>query len=623
MNRAVLIVICDFLVSSMLAMLTSMVPANFGSSAGQGGGGAIGSPGVGLDAPTTALILNELRIREAQLEELRRRLHETRRTQGFDEKREEEIRKLTDELAATRIKVKQLELIAANNQKTIGKLTPAELKKRLDEAEIKNQMLELRIEDNKQLNQDLRKELSENIETVRRARESTAVTAARLARANEDLSRTREILSVNEQELQDREQRLEDSARKLEEANRETAVQKQTIDSLQNALAAALKQSERVGKEKSQLESNMAFVRGRLSTAEKNLAEVKDENTKNRKLNTQQALELQRYTERLAATEAVLKRAVKDRTETRSELDACREELERTKKELAEIKLKEVAARTKVESVEEQVAITTKILNDKGFNVKTRADVLSSYGEAAALLRINVLEKRLIVDQSSQSLFCIPLVELAGKTVMISNFNNLTGNSAAPLNFRDILNLSYRAAAPGGKDAVTVTTPLLVGKNDPRVAAVEVKIEGRTPLKTIFADALRKRGVENLYLFKANSGGKESASLGDRCSLDFASGEDVLYIRNGRSATELKAVPGDLILTKEGEFAGVVVAAESPVFNRREDARCMLFRSDFAWDKMTVSVPVIKRPGEKFFGEFAQRMRALHEKVQELELRDR
>ena len=70
MNRAVLIVICDFLVSSMLSMLTGMVPAGFNGVDGQGGGGTVGAPGIGLDAPTTALILNELRIREAQLEEL-------------------------------------------------------------------------------------------------------------------------------------------------------------------------------------------------------------------------------------------------------------------------------------------------------------------------------------------------------------------------------------------------------------------------------------------------------------------------------------------------------------------------------------------------------------------------
>ena len=58
MNRAILIVICDFLVSAMLSMMTGMVPAHTGGT------------GVGLDERTTRLLLGELELRQRELENL-------------------------------------------------------------------------------------------------------------------------------------------------------------------------------------------------------------------------------------------------------------------------------------------------------------------------------------------------------------------------------------------------------------------------------------------------------------------------------------------------------------------------------------------------------------------------
>ena len=57
MNRAILIVICDFLVSAMLTMMTGMVP------------GHTGGTGVGLDESTTKVLLGELDRRNSELEE--------------------------------------------------------------------------------------------------------------------------------------------------------------------------------------------------------------------------------------------------------------------------------------------------------------------------------------------------------------------------------------------------------------------------------------------------------------------------------------------------------------------------------------------------------------------------
>ena len=59
MSKAILIVICDFLVSAMLTMMTGMVPAHTGGT------------GVGLDENTTKLLLSELDAHRSELEKLR------------------------------------------------------------------------------------------------------------------------------------------------------------------------------------------------------------------------------------------------------------------------------------------------------------------------------------------------------------------------------------------------------------------------------------------------------------------------------------------------------------------------------------------------------------------------
>ena len=128
MNRAILIVICDFLVSAMLSMMTGMVPAHVGGS------------GVGLDGRTTALLLSELQNRRQQLEATREKLREAQQKEGFSEAREQMLEKLAGELADTLLKSEQLEERLRLTRTNTGALTPEQLQRRLDR-EIRNRHL--------------------------------------------------------------------------------------------------------------------------------------------------------------------------------------------------------------------------------------------------------------------------------------------------------------------------------------------------------------------------------------------------------------------------------------------------------------------------------------------------
>ena len=87
MNKAILIVICDFLVSAMLTMMTGMVPGHSGGT------------GVGLDESTTKVLLNELNHRQQELEVLRQQLREAWERSGITPEQEAELRRISNELA--------------------------------------------------------------------------------------------------------------------------------------------------------------------------------------------------------------------------------------------------------------------------------------------------------------------------------------------------------------------------------------------------------------------------------------------------------------------------------------------------------------------------------------------
>ena len=102
MNKAILIVICDFLVSAMLSMMTGMV-------AGHSGG-----TGVGLDENTTRMLLVELENKHRELEELRSQLRRAADSAEVNAR----LRRLAKEIAANRLQretlKKQLELTDKN-----------------------------------------------------------------------------------------------------------------------------------------------------------------------------------------------------------------------------------------------------------------------------------------------------------------------------------------------------------------------------------------------------------------------------------------------------------------------------------------------------------------------------
>jgi cingulin-like protein 1 len=586
-NRAILIVICDFLVSAMLSMMTGMVPAHTGGT------------GVGLDHQTTALLIAELRQRRQELTSAREQLRQARQKQGFDEERERQLRELTAQLADTLAKTEKLENQMKLKPESAGALTPEQLQARLDKEVQRRYQLRLEYDEARERVAELQHSLASTSGDLNKLNENYAA-------ARQRLSDTRDRLDEAKETLKEREAKLDAASREIMKAREELAAREAALSGTRGqlsetktALKEALTRTGEISQAKQQLEGDLSYTRGRLTAAERELAEARSQAERIRKLAAEREMERNEAKRQLAEMSAMLKNAVTELSQTKNELGKTREVAANTGKELIVTQGKVERTNLELEQAQRQLSEAEK---------KLSTDVLARYSSAAIRLDIDVTEKRLFLNQHGGGRFFLPLVKLDGRSVMVNTFPVFAGNAYEPLNFTEIIRADYKVDSPDAPDSsagIRLAGPILTLPDEPRVAAMEFNLAGRAPLEVMTIEKLKKRGLEELFLFKTSSFGKQSAGLAGRCSLDFTSGDRYLYIRNtGRgTGSELRAEPGDLVLTKEGDFVGVVVSIEKFDFGRREEAKCYVFSDAFSW-KDAPAVPIGKQPGENGFERF-------------------
>ena len=587
MNRAILIVICDFLVSAMLSMMTGMVPAHTGGT------------GVGLDHQTTALLIAELRQRRQELTSAREQLRQARQKQGFDEERERQLRELTAQLADTLAQTEKLENQMKLKPESAGALTPEQLQARLDKEVQRRYQLRLEYDEARERVAELQHSLASTSGDLNKLNENYAA-------ARQRLSDTRDRLDEAKETLKEREAKLDAASREIMKAREELAAREAALSGTRGqlsetkaALKEALTRTGEISQAKQQLEGDLSYTRGRLTAAERELAEARSQAERIRKLAAEREMERNEAKRQLAEMSAMLKNAVTELSQTKNELGKTREVAANTGKELIVTQGKVERTNLELEQAQRQLSEAEK---------KLSTDVLARYSSAAIRLDIDVTEKRLFLNQHGGGRFFLPLIKLDGRSVMVNTFPVFAGNAYEPLNFTEIIRADYKVDSPDAPDSsagIRLAGPILTLPDEPRVAAMEFNLAGRAPLEVMTIEKLKKRGLEELFLFKTSSFGKQSAGLAGRCSLDFTSGDRYLYIRNtGRgTGSELRAEPGDLVLTKEGDFVGVVVSIEKFDFGRREEAKCYVFSDAFSW-KDAPAVPIGKQPGENGFERF-------------------
>ena len=120
MNRSILIVICDFIITSMIYL--------------NGGFSAIESPfqdggGATIDRSAVNVIINELENKQRELAAARKALAEKNVKAGEEKLRARELNRVTNELAKTRSKLEFMQRRARLTRENAGPMTAADVQK--------------------------------------------------------------------------------------------------------------------------------------------------------------------------------------------------------------------------------------------------------------------------------------------------------------------------------------------------------------------------------------------------------------------------------------------------------------------------------------------------------------
>lgn len=584
MNKSLLIVICDFLVSAMLTMMTGMVPAHSGGT------------GVGLDENTTKLLLSELDAHRSELEKLRQHLKDSIENSGSDPKLEAELKRLTRELAANKVqRDKLLASLRATPQNT-GKITEKELQKRLDEEKTRRAVLEIELKDKQS-------DLRNTKEKLTDAKAQIKVNARDLAASRRDLSHTRAALAKTSEALVDMARTHVDTQRKLAQAESAVESGKSEIRRQEEEIKrktaelkiSAARLTSAQGENRS-IQSKLAYTTGQLRVRERDYAGLQDKLTRAEgelMVEKLSAAEMRARSEELGKT---LKTAV-------TQLSATTAELNRVTKD-------KTVAETKLASVEN---ITKKLLEQ---NSRKRSDVIASYGNSVVNLNCEIAEEKIFGSHRGTGSFFLPVVNFNGKNLIIGTLNKFAGDADTALGFTKVNKLLYTVQAPGAKALkMRIASPLMILRSELRAAAFEYPGNDRKPLPLLTLDKLKKRGLDGLYLFKCGSLGRESTLLDGRCSLSMVPGEARMFVRNaGRANNELRAEPGDFIISREGEFTGIVVDHDQTDSRRVRGVRVLLFADDKVWQD-SETVPLVKKPGAPYYEDFAKKMRDIRRNI--------
>ena len=604
MNRAILIVICDFLVSAMLSMMTGMVPAHTGGTA------------AGLDEQTTRALLAEMHENMSQLERTRELLREVIRKSGSATPEQlRQLHELARQIVALR---REAEMLEKAKDRKLAKLTAEELRRKLERELRERKVAEMELAEQRgdlaRKEQEL-KELrntsqGDMAEQVRRNERLIATNAA-LQRQNEEtakeLRNAEKELRGAERKLGETEKALVKSESELGSARTQLKEREREVRSTVRDLAALRTQVSDKQRTNDALRMQLQASRKKEREQEKELVTAKEKEERDAKRAKQ--LEI-----RIATLETELK---EQRSVTRNSI----RDLQKARKEREEVSLKLKAEETKVKEKDnvikaEQDAKKVALEQLKEANRKLSNRVLQCYGEGVTEVKLDIREERMLRGEvAGGGTFYLPYVDLGGKTFVVGHVNQFTGDTErSSLVYKDVTLAELTLAVPGAKrSTVKVPDPVLLANAEIRMAALPVGIKGRKALRALTKGELKDRGVEGLFLFKATSPGKDFTELSERCSMSL---DGELFVRNS-GGRELRAEPGDLILTRAGEFVGIVAEVDSAPGSRKGGDRVRVFVAPDAkvWDGAKTTIAYVRRDGDRHYTEFAETARKLRNEL--------
>lgn len=570
MNRSILIVMCDFIVLSVMSLSTGVAPANmhYGS-------------GTVVSDRTAIIILEELKRKKATLELAEKELLAARQSDAKLKEVQQEMARIQAQMEKLK-KPEQADTKAVKTQIDSSLAELANLKSKFSDADL--DMLRKRIAMNhEQLNEKTAKLLASTEELLN--------VKNRLAAAENLLKDTKTDLDKTKSSLNQAQEKLQGTARELD-------VYKGKVTESQ---------------------IDLSFTRGKLNVTEKELAESRSKIERNVKAAMLTNLELAETKKKMDDLKNVIKNAVSDLSATRSELESTKREYNETR-EKYESKQRELLESRGFQQATQTALEETKI-RLKEAEERLRSDALQKYSQATVKLDFTIKEKRFMGDYSSSESYYLPEIVIGDKNYLAVSFRVITGLFKDITGHAKVYDLNYAIGEPLETDAgklKKVDGPIYSLNVDNRVCLLEIP-PTKKALKPLSFTQLKSRGLQNLFLFKPNDFGKRTCNLEGRASLNLSVGDKYLYIRNStrRTDSELKAELGDLIVTKEGDFVGLIVAVEDFDLGRKQEAKCFIMPDNF---KVTEAyeIPITKPQDQKLFLGFMKAVEFISAKVDSL-----
>ncbi len=594
MNRSILIVTCDFLV--LAAMSLSIGMNEVGDPAGAA---KISSPATRLVEMIDEELARHEEVKQ-QKDELAQRLEEFRALALKDEKQiasqDEEIKqaqaklaetlaaltKTKDEFASEKTKSEQeLAKSAAELAKTKKDLDEREAALKRSAAVIEQKESELKISAQELVERDKVIRDSETLletseRSLARVTQEKAATAEKLQQSERLLSRTSGQLELTKAELEAlREQARLDRARAEEALAKFHAAEVELVET-KSKLTSTQTQLNGMVRVLADVNSDLVKTKNELDKSEQSLAVSKETIAQNERLMSEKD-------RTIAQTETIL-------TQKDKVIEDKDRDLNETKKKADELE---------------------KMLNN---------DVLTSYNASALELSFHLVNDRLFNNIVIDKSFFLPAVTLGGKTWLVSAFRDTTGLNLHS-GYTKVTELQYKVRRPQSKDQWSaVNGPALCLAEDARVCLFPVDAaKTEAPVRVITFGALRERGLDNLTLFKSATFSKDSADITGRCSVSMEQGDNYLYIRNpNRSSSELKAEVGDIVLSKEGFFVGVVVKVSSSDLGQTSTAQCYVFTGEPELTK-ALQLRLTKEPSQTLYYDFVDKHESLRKVTEQLD----
>ncbi len=593
MNRSILIVTCDFLV--LAAMSLSIGMNEVGDPAGAA---KISSPATRLVEMIDEELARHEEVKQ-QKDELAQRLEEFRALALKDEKQiasqDEEIKQAQAKLAETLAALtKTKDEFASEKTKSAQELakSAAELAK-------------------------TKKDLDEREAALRRS-------AAVIEQKESELKISAQELIERDKVIRDSESLLETSERSLARVTQEKAAATEKLQQSERLLSRTSGQLELTKAELEALREQARLDRARAeeALAKFHAAEVELVETKSKLTSTQTQLN---------GMVRVLADVNSDLVKTKNELDKSEQSLAVSKETIAQ---NERLMSEKDRTIAQTETILTqkdKVIEDKDRDLnetKKKADelekmlnndVLTSYNASALELSFHLVNDRLFNNIVIDKSFFLPAVTLGGKTWLVSAFRDTTGLNLHS-GYTKVTELQYKVRRPQSKDQWSaVNGPALCLAEDARVCLFPVDADKTEPVRVITFGALRERGLDNLTLFKSATFSKDSADITGRCSVSMEQGDNYLYIRNpNRSSSELKADVGDIVLSKEGFFVGVVVKVSSSDLGQTSTAQCYVFTGEPELTK-ALQLRLTKEPSQTLYYDFVDKHESLRKVTEQLD----